>query len=317
MSEARNETAMAVTSKLDVLLIAVSMAAPSPNHNDTSSAKSSRVPAVEPAMSAASTNNSLEQDISASTTPLVTPPSTIELLDQSAPALPIFTEHESSHKSQSFPTTSSLPSPKMIHDQSMFSSSLPIKKRFTHREGRTPMSSILYSQGDGNAKSPEGHVAPTTQNVPPLAAATPSAAATSTNNATKKKAKKKYRKPTCTHPQCTNRVMNQGVCARHGARVRICSFPECSKYAQKGGVCIRHGAKKEYKRCSVKGCNSRVKYGNGMDVCSRHWSTCGYVGSFEVVNGELLKGGEEARQEVNDGRIVDGEQQRDVQGKSM
>ena len=83
--------------------------------------------------------------------------------------------------------------------------------------------------------------------------------------------KKKYRKPQCSHPTCPNRVMNTGVCARHGARVRICSVQHCTKYAQKGGVCIRHGAVKEYKRCVVGGCNSRP-IGRG-GVCARHASS--------------------------------------------
>ncbi|KAK1733277.1 hypothetical protein QTG54_015994 [Skeletonema marinoi] len=118
--------------------------------------------------------------------------------------------------------------------------------------------------------------------------------------------------------------MNRGVCARHGARVRICSIPECSKYAQKGGVCIRHGAKKEYKRCSVEGCNARASAagssgrssGERRSVCSRHALTCYSVGSVVVVPPAAVADGgkrEEARQDVNSGRRIDEEDQHQKQ----
>jgi len=106
----------------------------------------------------------------------------------------------------------------------------------------------------------------------------PSSSSTSSNNTKKKK----YRKPQCSHPSCPNRVMNRGVCARHGARVRTCSIVDCTKYAQKGGLCIRHGAVKEYKRCIVGGCKSRPVGKEG--VCARHAG----IGDDDVVVGKFL-----------------------------
>jgi hypothetical protein len=153
---------------------------------------------------------------------------------------------------------------------------------------------------------------------PPLETATPPPPPPLDNNSSfnTKKEKKKYGKPLCSQPSCPNRVMNRGVCARHGARVSICIVQDCTKYAQKGGVCIRHGAKKEYKRCSVEGCNSRGRgssrrHLSGMIVCSRHDSsstittTCFRVESVAAVSDRkndrqnALQEEEEVRQDVN------------------
>jgi hypothetical protein len=166
----------------------------------------------------------------------------------------------------------------MNNSQNLFTS-LPMENRFFHRSSERSSATLK----DGNVIARHQVVA-----LPTLETATPpplnNDSSTTTNN---KKEKKKYRKPLCSQPSCPNRVMNRGVCARHGARVRICSVEHCTKYAQKGGVCIRHGAKKEYKRCSVEGCNSRGSTRrplSGMNVvCSRHASssntTCLSVGT--------------------------------------
>eukprot|EP00984_Skeletonema_dohrnii_P005257 scaffold1837_cov120-Skeletonema_dohrnii-CCMP3373.AAC.10 len=348
MSEAYNNNnttaaaAAATSNNLDVLLLAVSMAAPSPNSGSgtsSSSATNSHMKtAVGPSTSAPkSISDSHQQQINNHTTsatlPLVTPPTSIELLDGHAAAadMPIFTEEPSgdmkrSHHDNSFFTSSSsstLPAPKMTNNPSMFTNnSLPIKKRFTNREGGPMVVSGTFAHNGGSTRL-QSDVATTTQTTstppPPL------------NTTTTKKEKKKYRKPSCSHPSCPNRVMNRGVCARHGARVRICSIPECSKYAQKGGVCIRHGAKKEYKRCSVEGCNARASAagsgrsgsgGGGLmmssgrrSVCSRHALTCYSVGSVVAVPATVADGGtrEEARQDVNSGRRIDEEDQHQKQ----
>eukprot|EP00984_Skeletonema_dohrnii_P004217 scaffold1489_cov73-Skeletonema_dohrnii-CCMP3373.AAC.1 len=110
--------------------------------------------------------------------------------------------------------------------------------------------------------------------------------------------KKKYRKPQCSHPSCPNRVMNQGVCARHGARVRTCSIPDCTKYAQKGGVCIRHGAVKEYKRCLVGGCKSRPVGKEG--VCARHVGVSLVLGESVVPNLALADTAGQEQQQAQD-----------------
>jgi hypothetical protein len=140
---------------------------------------------------------------------------------------------------------------------------LPIKKRFTAAAAKN--NTLMEVSDDG--QQPCGEMkqsAAATSSTIDIARQDSSSSSTTTTTAKKKK----YRKPQCSHPSCPNRVMNQGVCARHGARVRTCSIPDCTKYAQKGGVCIRHGAVKEYKRCLVGGCKSRPVGKEG--VCARH-----------------------------------------------
>lgn len=159
---------------------------------------------------------------------------------------------------------------------------LPIKKRFMSNADAAAWQDLQHDDE-------EDVVVPTVDKIEqqPLLPPSESAAATTTTNTSpaaitttttsSKKKKKKYRKPECSHPGCPNRVMNRGVCARHGARVRTCSVLNCTKYAQKGGVCIRHGAVKEYKRCVVGGCKSRPVGRGG--VCARHVG-CGVGGKF-------------------------------------
>ena len=66
---------------------------------------------------------------------------------------------------------------------------------------------------------------------------------------------------------CINQAQREGVCKRHGAKVKLCSSEGCTNYAQKGGVCCRHGAKVEVKKCSSEGCANQVKRGG---VCIKH-----------------------------------------------
>ena len=70
-------------------------------------------------------------------------------------------------------------------------------------------------------------------------------------------------------PGCTNKVVNGGVCIRHGAKTKrkICSDPGCTNVALNGGVCIRHGAKSYKRGCSATGCTTRAKW---EGLCMRH-----------------------------------------------
>eukprot|EP00985_Skeletonema_marinoi_P020057 scaffold11740_cov123-Skeletonema_marinoi.AAC.1 len=194
---------------------------------------------------------------SASSTPTVTPPFTIELVDD----IPF----------AALPTIQNSTAPPRMKTQGsgggangggkrgcMNPFALPIKKRFTAAAKMNMM-----SEGD-DGQQPCGEAK---QSADAMSSTIAIARQDSSSSSTAAK-KKKYRKPQCSHPSCPNRVMNQGVCARHGARVRTCSIPDCTKYAQKGGVCIRHGAVKEYKRCLVGGCKSRPVGKEG--VCARH-----------------------------------------------
>eukprot|EP00985_Skeletonema_marinoi_P006960 scaffold3041_cov127-Skeletonema_marinoi.AAC.1 len=174
-----------------------------------------------------------------SSTPTVTPPFTIELVDD----IPF----------ADLPTIQNSTAPPRMKTQGSGGASgggkrgcmnpfaLPIKKRFNAAAKNNNMMDV---SDDG--QQPCGEMK---QSVDAMSSTIDIARQDSSSSSTTTTAakKKKYRKPQCSHPSCPNRVMNQGVCARHGARVRTCSIPDCTKYAQKGGVCIRHGAVKEYK----------------------------------------------------------------------
>jgi hypothetical protein len=75
---------------------------------------------------------------------------------------------------------------------------------------------------------------------------------------------KRHRK-ICSAEGCTNRVVNGGVCVRHGAKTRRCSNDGCTHKAVNGGLCQSHGAKKIL--CSKDGCTNQVQIGG---VCRRH-----------------------------------------------
>ena len=69
----------------------------------------------------------------------------------------------------------------------------------------------------------------------------------------------------CKHDGCTNQVVRGGVCKRHGAKVKGCKHKGCNNLARNYGVCYRHGAKKYI--CSYKGCNNQAQNGR---LCIRH-----------------------------------------------
>ncbi len=83
--------------------------------------------------------------------------------------------------------------------------------------------------------------------------------------------KKKRKKPKCTHPICTNNVVQGGVCKRHGAKVKArkkCMHPTCTSNAVNGGVCIKHGAKVTRKKCTHPTCTHWARGEKG--VCIKH-----------------------------------------------
>ena len=81
-------------------------------------------------------------------------------------------------------------------------------------------------------------------------------------------------KSICSADECTNIVINRGVCRRHGAKTKICSSAGCTHQVIKGGVCVRHGAKT--KICSSAGCTNKSKRGG---VCWRHGANRTHDGS--------------------------------------
>ena len=65
----------------------------------------------------------------------------------------------------------------------------------------------------------------------------------STNNTNTGQRHKRPKRALCTHPNCTNQIVNNSLCVKHGATIKRCSYasPHCSNYAQVGGVCTKHG----------------------------------------------------------------------------
>ncbi len=54
----------------------------------------------------------------------------------------------------------------------------------------------------------------------------------------------KLLKKKCSMEGCTNNAVKEGVCIKHGAKVKRCSSERCTNKAVQGGVCCRHGAKR-------------------------------------------------------------------------
>ena len=77
--------------------------------------------------------------------------------------------------------------------------------------------------------------------------------ATKSGRSTQTKPKRIRRK--CSAPDCTNRVVQGGVCVTHGAKRKLCSYHNCNKAVKLAGFCSTHGPAR--KKCDDPGC-SRV-----------------------------------------------------------
>jgi hypothetical protein len=67
----------------------------------------------------------------------------------------------------------------------------------------------------------------------------------------------------CTIADCTNRVVQGGLCIAHGAKRKTCGHPGCTKHVKKAGMCSAHGPPR--KLCEVKGC-SKVSVQGGKCI---------------------------------------------------
>lgn len=56
----------------------------------------------------------------------------------------------------------------------------------------------------------------------------------------------------CKVEGCTNRIVEGGVCIRHGAKRKKCGYPGCNKHVKKAGMCSAHGPAR--KKCDFDGC---------------------------------------------------------------
>jgi len=73
------------------------------------------------------------------------------------------------------------------------------------------------------------------------------------------------RRKTCSHEGCTKNVKKAGLCSAHGPPRKRCEFSDCVKVAVQGGKCIAHGAQK--KLCDVEDCKKQAIV-SGM--CKKH-----------------------------------------------
>lgn len=95
----------------------------------------------------------------------------------------------------------------------------------------------------------------------------------------------------CNHEGCTSKVINGGVCIKHGAKVKICEHDGCTTQAIQGGVCIKHGAVKKVKKtCKHEGCTNQSKVGG---FCTRHGATrekktCSHEGCSNIAQNRGL-----------------------------
>eukprot|EP00986_Skeletonema_menzelii_P010678 scaffold5299_cov73-Skeletonema_menzelii.AAC.1 len=127
--------------------------------------------------------------------------------------------------------------------------------------------------------------------------------------------KKKY-KYYCSADGCTNKVVQGGVCVRHGAKVKRCSSEGCTNRAQNGGVCKRHGAK--LKRCSSEGCDAFVRLSG--EVCSAHsekgchFEGCSIIGIYNglCVSHRSRLTAPLAQASIQRGRIQEGDNPNDA-----
>ena len=246
-------------SNLNVLLLAAAMVtSPSPTaagvNTNAASKKHQDISAADAADTAAMTTTSNSPSTAKEASPTVTPPFTIELVDdiplEILPSIrnstPPKMKTPAAAAAVAVATTHNSTSGKHTNRSGRKGFALPLKKRWSDMHKNSLAGNSNSSNNDATImttadNSSDNNRATTNTNTtggetlqlcvevnnPPPQSQLPT---------TQPPPRKKYRKPQCSHPNCNNRVMNSGVCARHGARVRTCSMPGCTKYAQKVSV---------------------------------------------------------------------------------
>ena len=77
----------------------------------------------------------------------------------------------------------------------------------------------------------------------------------------------------CSAPDCTNHVVQGGVCVTHGAKRKLCSYPNCAKAAKLAGFCSTHGPAR--KKCDDPGCTRvAVRAGKCLSHGARRNAPC-------------------------------------------
>jgi len=117
-------------------------------------------------------------------------------------------------------------------------------------------------RGDNEMKKqtkPRSNAASTKKKIAPNSKSASTTTSTSTTTAAKPSSGRKITggvskrvRRKCSVTDCTNRVVQGGLCISHGAKRKICGHPGCNKHVKKAGMCSTHGPAR--KRCEVEGC---------------------------------------------------------------
>ena len=127
-------------------------------------------------------------------------------------------------------------------------SSLPYPIKDQHESNTTLKSVTLSSKPQLKSETKQTNIDNVSQSTE-VKTATPST--TSTRRKISGGVSKRVRRK-CSVAECTNRVVQGGLCIAHGAKRKLCGFPGCKKHVKKAGMCSTHGPAR--KRCEVEGC---------------------------------------------------------------
>eukprot|EP00591_Stephanopyxis_turris_P018735 CAMPEP_0195541298 /NCGR_PEP_ID=MMETSP0794_2-20130614/51016_1 /TAXON_ID=515487 /ORGANISM="Stephanopyxis turris, Strain CCMP 815" /LENGTH=344 /DNA_ID=CAMNT_0040675393 /DNA_START=84 /DNA_END=1118 /DNA_ORIENTATION=- len=112
----------------------------------------------------------------------------------------------------------------------------------------SPMSSqktpanVLHTPRARSPHTPTQAISPK----PDIKSPNPNKSTSQTSNSGKRVRRK------CNVQNCSNRVVQGGLCIAHGAKRKTCSYEGCNKNVKKAGLCSAHGPAR--KRCEVEGC---------------------------------------------------------------
>jgi len=79
----------------------------------------------------------------------------------------------------------------------------------------------------------------------------------------------------CSVPECTNRVVQGGLCISHGAKRKTCAHPGCEKNVKAKGLCSTHGPAR--KRCNAEGCTKVAVQGGRCIAHGAKKKVCSYA----------------------------------------
>lgn len=129
-------------------------------------------------------------------------------------------------------------------------SSLPCPIKNQYESNPTLKSATLSSTSQPKSEMIQPKLKDTSQSTETKATTTPTAVPSAGRKISGGVSKRVRRK--CSVAECTNRVVQGGLCIAHGAKRKLCGHPGCKKHVKKAGMCSTHGPAR--KRCEVEGC---------------------------------------------------------------